>query len=256
MAQTDVASDTRPRIREAFTKLMAASQKKSGYLYTRYVTRRELEPDGSVRSEKKLVYRRDPWDEFIVTRLVERDGKPLPAAEAAKQEVKLQRSVADMRKAKEKPKNPEEDEELMREVPEALNYRKIGMETREGRATEVYEFTPRAAYRFRSMKTRLLEKVRGKIWVDEADGEIARLEGEVFETESVGFGFVGKIEKGTHFELERRKLDGGHWFEVWQKVRFAARVMMVKNLRQEIESRFAGFTPQPNAAREPGGWRQ
>jgi hypothetical protein len=238
------AEQARPRVRAAFEKLMAASETKSKYLYTRHVERREFEAGGKLKSEKKLVYRRDPWDEFLVTRLVERDGKPLPTDEATKQEEKLRRSVEELRRTKAKPKNLEEDLEILREVPEALDFKLVGTEPREGRATEVYEFAPRPGYHFRSMKSRLFGKVKGKLWLDQQSGEVAKLDALVFEDITIGFGIFGKIDKGTHFEMERQKLDGGQWFETWQRVRFDVRVMMVKNLRQEIESRFSGFRPR------------
>jgi hypothetical protein len=44
--------------------------------------------------------------------------------------------------------------------------------------------------------------VRGFVWIDEAAGELARIECEVTEDISVGL-FFGKIYKGSHFMQER-----------------------------------------------------
>jgi len=71
------------------------------------------------------------------------------------------------------------------------------------------------------------------------------LDVEIFDTISVGFGLLGKLEKGTHFEMERKKWEIGVWFEVWQRIRYDLRVMMVKSLRQEIETHWSNLSHRP-----------
>ncbi|MCX6612458.1 MAG: hypothetical protein NTW74_16595 [Acidobacteria bacterium] len=240
--QEDLVAN-RERVRASLKKMQAKAKQKEDYLFQRRLTKRELMPDGSVKSETVSVLRRDPWEDQVVTRLIEKDGKALTAEEITKQEERLRRSVIEMRKTPMKPRF--EEETWMDEMPDALEIHKGGMEEKFGRMAEVYWFRPQPGYKAKTMRAKAFEKIRGKVWVDQQDGEMTRLEVEIFDTISVGFGLLGKLEKGTNFEMERKKWEIGVWFEVWQRVRYDLRVMMVKSLRQEIETHWSNLSPRP-----------
>jgi len=217
---------------------------KEDYLFERRQSKRELSADGRVKSETVLTLRRDPWDEQVVTRLILRDGKPIPVDELAKQEERLRKSVIEMRKTPMKPRF--EEETWMDEMPDALEFRRAGVVERHGRVAEVYTFLPKPGYKARSLRAKAFANIRGKVWVDQADGEMTKLDVEVVEAISVGFGLLGKLDKGTHFEMERKKWDIGVWFEEWQRIRYDLRVLLVKSLRQEIETKWSNLVLRPN----------
>src|SRR5260370_34178984 len=56
--------------------------------------------------------------------------------------------------------------------------------------------------------TAIFPKVHGYIWIDEASGELARIEGEVTDDISVGL-FLGKVYKGSHFMQARYEFRPG-----------------------------------------------
>jgi hypothetical protein len=147
-------------------------------------------------------------------------------------------------------KNPpksraEREQSWMSEMPDALVFRRAGFEDRNGRRAEILTFEPRPGYKPKQMRAKLFEKVRGKIWMDQADNELVKLDVLVFDDVSIGFGILGKLEKGTHFEMERKKWDIGVWFEEWQRVRFDAR-FLIKPVRQEIETRWKNVSIKPS----------
>lgn len=252
-AQEDLEAN-RKRIRAAFETTRESDKRLSDYLYQRHVHRKEFSSDGTLKSSVELKYRRDPWEELAVTRLIERDGKPLTAEEQKKQEETLRKRVEEIRKGTTANTSRQQDEEqqFLAELPDALDFVKAGVETYDGREVEVYEFSPRKNYQPKNIRARVFEKVRGKIWVDSKDVEIAKLDALVFDTVNVGFGVLGRIEKGTHFELERRRVDGNQWLLTWQRIRFDVRVMMVKPLHREMEMRHSAFTIRPNRKTAPG----
>ncbi len=239
----DEGSVCRHRVRNSVRLLEAASKQKDSLLFERRVVRRELEADGSVRNQTVHTLRRDPWEEQIVTRVIAKDDKPLSTDEIRKQEERLRKSVLDNRR---NPPKPKDDDAWLQELPDALEFRRLGAEERAGRPAEVYSFAPRPGYHASHPRAKAFEKVRGRLWLDQADGEIVKLDAEVIDTIQIGFGVLGRIEKGTHFELERKKWDIGVWFEEWQRVRFDVRVMLVKTLRQEIESRWSNLSQRPS----------
>jgi hypothetical protein len=83
--------------------------------------------------------------------------------------------------------------------------------------------------------------LNGTIWIDKVDKELTRAEAEMFDTVNVGFGLLGKIEKGTRFEISRRKHADGPWLTDTEHVRFAARVMLLKSLNTEILNRYSEY---------------
>jgi hypothetical protein len=233
----------RDRVKEAVEKLRAAGQRREQLLFERRMVKRELSSDGHVKSQTITTTRQDPWEELVVTRVIARDDKPLPPSEAAEQEEKLAKAVRDKRRGLNKPKTA--DEEWMNELPQALEFEHAGSEMRQGRVLEAYQFKPKAGYKAKAMRAKVFEKLRGKVWLDAQDWEVARAEIEVFDTVSMGFGMLGKLEAGTRFEMERKKWDSGVWFDEWMRVKFDLRVMMVKTMRQEIESRYSNVTWHP-----------
>jgi len=70
--------------------------------------------------------------------------------------------------------------------------------------------------------TSIFPKVRGFVWIDEASGELARIEGEVTEDISVGL-FLGKIYKGSHFMQERYEFLPGLWLASFSQYDFDGR---------------------------------
>lgn len=242
-AAADPGTPQPDRTRVAFSRLKDSGKLRDTLLFERHVQKRELGPGGEVRSESTTLYRQDPWEEVVVTRVIQRDGKSLTPEEVTKQEQALVKAVEELRRGK--PKTHWSQEPWTDELPDALVFRRIGSEMRAGRANDIIVFTPRPGYKAKNSRARIFEKIRGKLWLDTADTELTRVEVEVTDTISVGFGFLGRIEKGTEFEMERKKWDSGVWFDAWQRVRFDLRVLMVKSIRQEIETRWANVMLKP-----------
>jgi hypothetical protein len=85
-----------------------------------------------------------------------------------------------------------------------------------------YEMDPNPAFKPTSRFTSIFPKVRGFVWIDEASGELARIEGEVTDDISVGL-FLGKIYKGSHFMQERYEFQPGLWLASFSQYDFDGR---------------------------------
>ena len=230
----------RERIRVALDRIQFRSKQRDVFLYERRYTKRELSSDGQFKSETVLTMRRDPWSEQTVDRIIARDDKPLPPDETVRQEEKLRKLVEERRKNP--PKLKDDENSWMNELPDALDFHKTGVELRHNRLSDVFEFKPHPDYKARQTRARAFEKISGKVSIDQLDGEMTKLDVYVFDTINIGFGMLGRIEKGTIFEIERKKWEVGVWFEEWQRVRFELRIMMVKTIRQELENRWSNVS--------------
>jgi hypothetical protein len=95
-------------------------------------------------------------------------------------------------------------------------------EERGDRMLSKYVMEPNPAFKPTSRFTAVYTKVHGFVWVDEASGELARIEGEVTEDISVGL-FLGKIYKGSHFMQERYEFFPGLWLASFSQYDFDGR---------------------------------
>jgi hypothetical protein len=85
-----------------------------------------------------------------------------------------------------------------------------------------YKMDPNPAFKPTSRFTSIFPRVRGFVWIDEASGELARIEGEVTDDISVGL-FLGKIYKGSHFMQERYEFQPGLWLASFSQYDFDGR---------------------------------
>ena len=240
LAGQDNAVADRELVRVALGRMLVRSLQRDVFLFQRRYEKRELTSEGQLKSQTILTMRRDPWEEQTVNRIIARDDKPLPPDELLRQEEKLRRLVEETRRNP--PKTKVDENSWMAELPDALDFHKIGVKFRHNRPADVYEFKPHPGYKSKQMRARAFEKISGHVWIDQKDGEMTKLDVYVFDTINIGFGMLGRVEKGTIFEIERKKWDAGVWFEEWQRVRFELRVMMVKTIRQELETRWSNLS--------------
>jgi hypothetical protein len=83
--------------------------------------------------------------------------------------------------------------------------------------------------------------MRGRLWIDKADGEMVKADAEVFEEVNVALGIAGHIDKGTRFQIQRSRIADGVWASTYEHARFSARVMVFKNFNAEVVNRTSGL---------------
>jgi hypothetical protein len=245
--------ENRNVIRKAAELLVKDDENWAKLLFVRRREVKELDSAGKLKSKNSVTVRREPYEDLVVSRVIARNDLPLTAAEHKKQDETIKSGVDSLRQriAKEGPQKPETqrrksgDAEIIQQFPEALDYKLIGSENKFGHQTNVYEFSPRAGYSAPNLKYRMFEKVRGKCWVDKATNQLVLVEAEVYDHVTVGFGVVGRIGKGTQFRLQRNEALPGMWVVESQTMKFDARLMLVKNLRQEVDVRYSEFRLRP-----------
>jgi len=119
-------------------------------------------------------------------------------------------------------KKRKERNDLIDATHNAFLFTFVANEPRSDRMLAKYKMDPNPAFRPTSRLTSIFPKVRGFVWIDEASGELARIEGEVTEDISVGL-FLGKIYKGSHFMQERYEFQPGLWLASFSQYDFDGR---------------------------------
>src|SRR5207247_1275143 len=102
-----------------------------------------------------------------------------------------------------------------------------------GRNTLAFDFVGDPKAHAHGTTQNIAKKVRGTIWVDEADRQVARLEVTFDENFRLGGGLLASIQKGTSFKVEQSPVGQGLWLESANEQHVTARVV-VKSLRQNV----------------------
>src|SRR5216684_3556054 len=158
------------------------------------------------------------------------DGKPKDSAAYRSDLESLARALAllvndsrSQREGLEKyAKKKKDRNDLIDATHSAFQFTFIANEPRGERTLSKYKMEPNPAFKPTSRLTSIFPKVRGFVWVDEACGELARMEGDVTEDMSIGL-FLGKIYKGSHFMQERYEFLPGLWLTSFSQYDFDGR---------------------------------
>ena len=123
-------------------------------------------------------------------------------------------------------KKQKERNELIGATRTAFLYTWVADEPRGDRILSKYRMEPNPAYKPASRATSIFMKVRGHVWIDEADAELARVEAEVTDDVSFG-GFLAKVYKGSHFMQERYEMAPGIWLPSFSQYDFDGRKLFL-----------------------------
>jgi hypothetical protein len=235
-AAQSVVPDTTPAIGPAkpdlFNRIIANQKKGEAALdvYERIERVETRKNSGDTASPAVKITRVIPSGTGFFRIPVGDDGKPKDSAAYRADLEVLARSLAllvensaSQRDALEKyAKKKKDRNDLIDSTHNAFLFTFLASEPRGGRTLSKYKMEPNPAFKPTSRFTSIFPKVRGFVWVDEASGELARVEGDVAEDISVGL-FLGKIYKGSHFMRERYEYLPGLWLASFSQYDFDGR---------------------------------
>src|SRR5262249_27206480 len=93
----ETAEETRALMRRSLARIEEDDKKIGDYGFTRRVERKELTATGELKTQHSRVLKRDWQDGFVVNRLLERDGKPIPEEERRKNDEAIRKRLAELK---------------------------------------------------------------------------------------------------------------------------------------------------------------
>ena len=160
-------------------------------------------------------------------RLVAEEGQPLKAdkqrerdekhlREAARDRQKRERESPAARASRLENLEKERREELAQidDVFKVYRLDRVGHETRGPDRLLVVTLTPRSEARPETKWGERMRKFRGRALVHEAEGPLAEIEMEALEEVYFGWGFIGRLHKGSRAVYRRDRLPDGTWVPV------------------------------------------
>jgi hypothetical protein len=255
-----LAQDTLPagpmsqdQVREIIRRVadheIANTKKQRDYTYTRRQVLHHLNDNGQVQSTEVKTYEVTMLYGSPVDRLVAKDDKPLSPKDLAKEDARIQK-IIDKRKnetdeqrekrLRQEQKDAEESRQWIREISDAFTFNMVRIDVVGGRPAYVVDANPRPGYKPRLKNARFLPKFRFRLWVDQADMQVVKLNAECIDTITFGV-FLAKLRKGAHIAIEQTRINDEVWLPKHEAFNLSANIALLKNFYFDIDNSYSDY---------------
>jgi hypothetical protein len=187
--------------------------------------RLEKEQDG-----KKQVEEIVETKEGSLSRLLSTNDRPLTVKQQEEEDQRVQELVTSQ-SAKRKLQRALEAEtlqgrRLFKMLPDAFVFNYAGADGNLARLT----FGPNPNFRPPSLEARVFHDMEGEMWVDCKQERLAAFNGHLTEDVKFGFGLLGHLDKGGHFEVRQAEVVPGHWDMTTISVEMTGKALLFKSI--------------------------
>jgi len=234
--------------------LATDEERQSGYTFLEKRIEQKLDASGRSKDESVKVFEVYPGlpGEERYRRLIEEDGRPVPAGDLAKRDRSRQKEVEDYARklsiTSERTKATREQDKARREYSAAVDdifriydIRMLRRESLDGHDTIVATLTPIPGAKPLTGDGKIMRHFKARAWISEADYELARVEIEAIDDLSFGLGLLARVHKGTVATFQRRMVNDEVWLPAEVTWTASARVMLIKRLRLRGVSEFSNY---------------
>jgi hypothetical protein len=149
--------------------------------------------------------------EGSLSRLISINDLPLTATQQMEEDQRV-RELMISRSAQQKLRRTLEAEtlqgkRLFKMLPDAFMFSYAGGE---GNLVKL-SFRPNPGFHPPSLDARVFHDMEGEMWVDSKHERLAAFNGHLTQTVKFGFGLLGHLDKGGHFEVKQAEVAPGHW---------------------------------------------
>jgi hypothetical protein len=216
--------------------------------YTERSPELRLNPVGRMGTGPLVVAEVYPFPELDLTyrRVIERAGRPVAPAELAANDRSFARRLAAAERADPGDRARRKAEARAREAAvqrDVLDAQAFVIEDRavwDGQPAIRVRFAPRPGARPRTREGRVAAGFAGVAWIHEFEHEIMRVVADAVVDVSFGFGVIGKLHRGAHFETQRRAIDGV-WVTTETSFRGAAQALLFRRVDLDYRREYFNY---------------
>jgi len=228
------------------------------YTYTQRTTIDELDSKENVKRRVERLLQVFPIDGKPYARLIQKDGKPLAEKDAKleqERERKFREGLAERKRKGDSMKKEEEDIEINDELIRRYRFVLTGRERVNGRPAYVLSFEPRSKdLPVKRRIDRLLNKVAGRLWIDEQDYEVSRADAHLAENVSAWGGLLASVRKFL-LRLEQSKVDETAWMLTFADGYLDGRIL-IRSLHMKFNQKNSGFSRIAPGSSQPATTRK
>ena len=240
---------------KSLVERVAENEKRNRLLEMSYVyevTRQKISlgKNSEALESESQTFEVTPLEDGDYRKLIKKNGQPLSEKEARREQQKLDESIQERshlsRPEREKLESKRserrrKEEHVWDEGLKAFDHALSGEEDLEGRKALIFIVTPRASYVPTNSDLSILKKIKGRVWIDEAEAQIIRAEIEFIEDFKLGAGFLAKVNRGSTLKVWQRKVNDEAWFPYHSEVVANGRILVFKGFNLKLVSDFSNY---------------
>ena len=228
--------DVRQLMREVVEHQKQLDKVRENYTYTSLQTTQDLDASGKVTKTESTENEDFFVNSHAIERMVKKNGQPLSQSEEQKETERIAKLVE---KAQKLPVDqPLEGQTVS--ISHLLDIMELSAPRREmyrGRPAIAFDFVGRRDVKTHGLVEDASKKMKGTIWIDEADREVAHLDVTFTDNFHVAGGLLANVQKGTNFHFDQEPVTGGLWLPAGAEAMVQVRVLLLKNMRQSFAER-------------------
>jgi hypothetical protein len=228
--------DPRQLMRDVVAHQKQLETIRESYTYSSLLTVQDVDSAGKVTKTESFENEDFFVNGHVIRRAVKKNGQPLKDHDQQKETERVTKLVEKAEKTP--PSEPLEGQSIS--ISRVLEIMDVGTPRREtfrGRPTIVFDFVGRKDARTHGFAEEASKKLKGTIWIDEADREVAHLEVVFCDNFHIAGGLVANVQKGSNFRFDQAPVDGGLWLPTGGEGNVQARIVLVKSMRQHVTER-------------------
>ncbi|HET6206822.1 MAG TPA: hypothetical protein VFD98_08435 [Terracidiphilus sp.] len=228
--------DPRQLMREVMDHQKQLEKIRESYTYNSTQTVQDVDAKGNVTKTETTENEDFFVNGHVIERTVKKNGQPLSEHDQQKETERVTKLVE---KAQKTPSGqPLEGPSItVSRVLELMDVRNVRRETYRGRPAIVFDFVGRKDAQTHGLAEDASKKLKGTIWIDEADRQVAHLDVSFDDNFHVAGGLVANIQKGSNFHFDQAPVEERLWLPTGGEGSVQARVLLLKNMRQRFSER-------------------
>jgi hypothetical protein len=245
--------DTTSLLKDVLANLDKVETAREDYTATKNEVQRELDGDGRVKKSVEKTFHVFYLSGRRVEKLLAENGQPLSATALAKEEARIAEIIRKNEERKrsgkveadrlkrEAEKRESKDEPTVERILRLCRFVNGRREMFRGREVLAYDFEPRPEVKGEGRVDSWIQKVVGKVWIDEAARHFVRLEARLTDSLKVAGGLFASVHKGSTMALEQELVRGEVWLPTLNEASISARFLLVKGLKTTQLERFTDY---------------
>ncbi len=101
--------------------------------------------------------------------------------------------------------------------------------------------SPIPEFRPHKLEEKVVQKLRGVVWIDEKAPDVARLEAYFFGDVKIAGGLLANLQKGTSFVFEQDFINNEVWLPTYLEAHIGARVLLLKGFKMSFSTRYSDY---------------
>jgi hypothetical protein len=193
--------------------------------HTNWMYRLEKEQYGKKQVEEIIETK-----EGSLSRLLSINDRPLTTKQQEEEDQRVQELMTS-RSAKRKLQRALDAEtlqgrRLFKMLPDAFVFNYAGGD---GNLAKL-SFRPNPNFHPPSLEARVFHDMEGEMWVDCKQERLAAFNGQLKQDVNFGFGLLGHLDKGGHFEVRQAEVVPGHWDMTTMSLEMTGKALLFKSI--------------------------